>query len=186
MMRTYRIKAGQKNFRPLECPWPIIRPIGFEVRFRIMPGGWCSLEDWGNDRDWNDWQKIKGVTHFLSPNDRRTAMGVFSFGEEPETYRIGAYTNDKKGNHKHQRALVISSDQWCTLKCTFEPKLALFDFSSQQIKVPTIKLEFNDFKVGREVGTFAGGRNNSPGPYGGKAVKRMVMEADFKPLKRSA
>lgn len=185
-MTTYTINPGQSNFRPLERPWPIFRPTGFEVRFRILPGGWCSLEEWGNDRDWEDWQKIKGITHFLSPNDRRTAMGVFAFGDAPETYKIGAYTNDKKGNHQHQRALIIEAEQWCTLQCCFEPRLALFQFSTQELKVPVIKLDFNDFKIGREVGTFAGGSNNAPGPYGGKAIKRMLMEAAFKPLKHKS
>lgn len=39
--------------------------------------------------------------------------------------------------------------------------------------------DFKHMKHVREMGTFAGGANNSPGPFGGKAIKTMQIQMGF-------
>lgn len=104
--KTYTVKPGKTNFTPKESIWPKFNVSGFEVTGQFLPGGWTSKNDWSYqdaegvtevDGDRSDWQKLKGITHWLTRNNRRSLMFAFSFGDNSETYKVTAYTNDKKG-----------------------------------------------------------------------------------------
>lgn len=178
-MKTYTVKAGNTNFRPLENPLPVRKPTGFEISFIFLPGGWCSKEDWEGDNDWKDWQKLKGITHFFSGNTRRTVMFAFRFGERPETYEICAYTNDKKGNAKWYGSLIVDTGEQVSGWLKLEGGKAIYHLATEGGSYFDESHSFKLFKLCREVGTYAGGANNSPGPYGGKAVKDMSIKIKF-------
>lgn len=185
---TYTVKPGKANFRPLENPLPVFNPKGFEIVFKFLPGGWCSKDDYSFiddnsksvlDKDRDDLQKIKGITHFFSANNKRTAMFAFSFGDQPETYKLFAYTNDKKGNFKWSRPIIVESNEVVAGTCEFVDGKAVYNLATEGGLYLNESHDFKSFKIGREVGTYAGGANNSPGPFGGKAVKELSIDIDF-------
>lgn len=190
-MKTYTVKAGKTNFRPLENPFPVRNPKGFEISFMFLPGGWCSKEDYtytdenGNevfDKDWNDWQKLKGFTHFFSSNTKRTAILAFRFGEQPETYEVCAYINDKKGRplYDNDNTLIVEANEQASGTMQVINNVAVFNLATEGGGYYEEQHPFDLFKLCREVGTYAGGANNSPGPYGGQAAKDMSIRIDFK------
>ena len=181
-MKTYSIKAGQTNFRPFEPIWPIWKPGGFEIAGRFLPGGWCSLEDWDNDKDWYDWQKLGGITNFFSGNATQTAMFAFAFNEAVETYKITPYTNPKRGRWVAGQAMIVDANETFALSCTFNKNTVYYNMTSEGNKSPQQSHELKRFWLGRRVGTYAGGANNSPGPFGGKTAKDMSIELEFKTL----
>ena len=183
-MTTYTIKTGKKNFRPYESPLPIFKPKGFRVSGHILPGGWASKEEWQGDRDRDDWQKLKGITHFFSLNDHRSCMIAFNYGDEYETYNLTAYTNDKsypKGWFASGQIIVESKEHF-EFENLFGENCMHYSGSSESGLVLDEIHQINTFRLGREVGTSPGGKNNSPGPYGGRAFKDMSMVLDFKIL----
>jgi hypothetical protein len=179
---TYTIKPGQSNFRPFENPLPVRKPKGFKVSGYFLPGGWCSKEEWEGDDDWGDWQKLKGITHFFSVNSHRTIMIAFRFGVEPGTYELTAYTNDKsyaKGWHS-SGSVIVSEGEVFSFEAIFDgPRKVHYKGSTEGGQYLDEVHTIRKFTLCREVGTFAGGDNNSPGPYGGKAVKEMSINLKF-------
>lgn len=180
-MQQYTIKKGQKNFRPYELPYPYWKPSGFEVQFKFHPGGWCSLADWDFDRDWYDWQKLAGLTRFFSANNKQSAMYAFRFGEEEETYELAAYLNDSAGQRIVSNPIVIRTGVYAQGFCSFENENHVRFWARQEDEsYLNFQHGFRRPKLMRRVGTYPGGRNNSEGPHGGRAVKAMQIELDFK------
>lgn len=173
-MITYQIKPGQKNFRPFENPLPRFGARGFELNFMIESGAWCSLEDWQGDRDYYDWQKLKGLTSYFSSNNRRTAMFAFRFGVEPETYQLVSYTNYPGKRRGTGQILTFKADELVFTQAVFAAEEAIFYYGPHRMA--------HDFRAGyvmREVGTYPGGANNADGPHGGRALKAMTIKAEF-------
>lgn len=179
-MTTFTIHPGQRNFQPHEFLRPFWKPSGFELAFRFHLGGWCSLDDWEGDKDWYDWQKLAGLTHFLSANNRRTAMYAFRFGEVPETYEVCPYINDKKGGFEWGNSIIVEADNPAQGFCDFKDGYAKFWAYQGQDQVLNYRHGFDRPKLMRRVGTYAGGANNSPGPHGGRALKTMRIDISFK------
>ena len=125
-MTKYTVSPGKTNFRPLESWKPIWKPIGFEVDFTILPGGWCSEEDWEGDLDIEDWWKLKGLTHYLSVNNKLSAMVGFRFGKEPETYEYCGYVNDKNKGWKASKKVLIEAGKPQKVRCNFSRNKAWF------------------------------------------------------------
>jgi hypothetical protein len=183
-MVTYSIHPGQTNFRPLENPLPRFKVKGFTFSAKFLPGGWCSKEEWEGDADWFDWQKLKGITKFGSANNKQTAFIAFRFGVKPETYEITAYTNDSKAGWVVSKdIIIIETGEVIAGSCDFKDNQAVYDIKSEGGEFLKESHTLKNFCIGREVGTFAGGANNSPGPFGGVAFKKMQIEIDFNILK---
>ena len=173
-MITYQIKPGQKNFRPFENPLPRFGATGFELELIIEPGGWCSLDDWQGDRDYYDWQKVKGLTSYFSPNHCRTAMFAFRFGEQEETYQIAAYTNFPGKTRTVGPVLEVQAGEKVFAQAVLNRQEAIYYYGSHRV--------VHDFKrawIMREVGTYAGGADNATGPFGGRAVKPLTLNLAF-------
>ncbi len=176
-MVTYSVHTGQTNFRPLENPLPRFNAKGFELEFLFHKGGWCSREEWGGDQDYYDWQKLKGLTGFFSLNNRNSAMFAFRYGEQEESYQIAPYTNFK-GRWKVSQEIIILAGQPVTVQAVFGKDKVTYYYGPLRVE--------HDFKrrlVMREIGTYAGGANNAPGPHGGQAFKDMKIDIDFKVTK---
>ena len=183
-MKRYSIKAGQRNFRPTESWWPVFNPKGFEIEFEIEPGGWASLEEWGNDRDWDDKMKVRGLTAYFGPNNSRSAMIAFSYGTAPETWEISGYTNYPGSDiQRDGESLIIRSGTRCKAKAEFHRNKVLYLIEYEGKRVEVEHRFVRKLRVARQVGTYPGGTNNAPGPHGGRAFKDMSMLIDFKVIK---
>ncbi|MEM1215577.1 MAG: hypothetical protein AAGJ82_07830 [Bacteroidota bacterium] len=180
-MKTYTIHPNQRNFRPREWPWPRWKANGFRVGFIIEPGAWCSLEDYEGDLDRNDYQKIAGLTHFFSLNNRRTALFAFNYGDELETYNLVAYLNDEKGGWTTSNQMIFKSGKLVEGRCVLQNDYAHFTAQQGEARL-NWQHGFRAPKLTRRVGTYPGGENNSPGPHGGKALKKMVIQLSFETI----
>lgn len=184
-MTTYTIRKGKKNYRPLEPPWPIWKPKGFHVRFRIHTGSWASEEEWGKDKDRNDWMKIAGLTSFLTPNDHRSCLAVMNYGKQPETWNVAPYTNFPGGHwHGEASSIIIPSMEWAEMTCDLEEEGKVKYFLQYKGKSVSVREDFvKRMLLARRIGTWAGGSNNSPGPHGGRAFKDGAIDIEFTLLK---
>lgn len=181
----YTVKPGKKNFRPIENPLPVFGAKGFEVYATFDRGGWCSIEDWNGDLDWYDWQKLKGLTRFFSPNNKQSAMFAFRFDKEPEHYQVAAYTNDEDGRFVASNYVTIEAQHdSIAAKCVFDSEgYAHYTASTQGGEYINAKHRLKPFKLSRRIGTYAGGYDNAPGEFGGRAVKEMSIDITFEILK---
>mgnify|MGYP000913140173 CR=1 FL=1 len=71
---TYKIEAGKQNFSPKEPVCPQFGVDGFEIAVRFPASAWVGLEEWKGDKDWYDWNKLKGETGYFSPNNKSSVM----------------------------------------------------------------------------------------------------------------
>jgi len=180
----FKIKKGQSNFRPFESPLPIFGAKGYEARIKMVRGGWSSLEDWGGDKDWMDWQKGVGLTSFFSKNNQDSSFIAFSFGKEEETYNFAPYTNFPKEKIIFPKnKIVVSAGEWLDVKVTLEKSKLYYYLSTENDFIYEVHDFKKNFGITRRVGTFAGGANNSEGEHGGVAFKDMEMLVSFNVLR---
>jgi len=177
-MTTYKVKKDKKNFRPIKAKFfaPLIKPKGFKLTANILPGGWSSKEEWKGDDDRKDWQKLLGVTRYFSWNDVNTAMGAFSFGDEVESYNIAAYTNRKKGDWTASNSILVESNELFTIDADFDDDQVFYNLLSEGNKGFETVHDLKQMRIARIIWPYAGGFDNSPGPYGGRAFKDMSIE----------
>lgn len=179
-MKTYTIHPGSKNFAPKESFWPF-RASGFRLACRLEPSCWWSAEDWEGDRDRADWNKLKGITWAFSANNKCSAMTAWRPGKLENVFEITAYTNDRRGG-------------WTITGDPVEVYAGEVFYCDVTIFDDAVRYEVSYFgnvteyvhpwhrpwlPYYRETGTWIGGEDNSPGPYGGKATQYMEMEIDF-------
>lgn len=176
-MTTYTIKPGQWNFRPLEPIRPRFVTKGFF--------GWAVFDesawfDWGDDRDILDWNKLKGLTSYFSPNNRHSAMIAWRPSPEMNLFEITGYTNypGKKAQHSGLKSLKAFAGEEIFFTCTINAFSVYYRIECGERQVE-IEHKFWKRWIYREVGTSIGGANNSPGPYGGKATQNMKIDIDF-------
>ena len=176
----YTIYPGNKNFDPSEPIWPF-RASGFSIACRLTESCWWSPEDWEGDRDRADWNKLKGITYAFSANNKCSAMIAWRPGKLENVFEITAYTNDRHGG-------------WTVTGTPVEVYAGEVFYCSARVYDDAVRYEISYYgnineythpfrrpwlKLYRETGTWIGGENNEPGPYGGRATQNMVMWIDF-------
>ena len=179
-MKTYHIRKNQKLFRPLAPIWPVAYPKGFEFRAVLDESLWFSADEVDGDKDRGDWLKLTGITSAFGRNNHRAALIAYRPLDVKNTFALTAYTNDKKGGwHTGGSAIKIkvveAGEQfwgkaffvmdWFTNTVQYDIESKTGSFSTR-----------HDFDTpwhhrDRQIGGAHGGANNSPGPYGGRAVK---------------
>lgn len=171
----YTIAPGQNNFRPLENPLPRFAS-GFELVARFDPSCWWP-ETPDNRKSREDWNKLKGLTYFFGPNNRRSAMIAWRPGKLEGVIEVTAYTNDKRGGWKTTgHPVEVYVDQVFTASCNLKAREAWYYISSYgRTTLYTHLWDAPRLKVFREVGTWIGGN--------GAAPKAMRLEIDFNILK---
>ena len=184
-MTRYVVKPGKTNFKPNEWILPKFGVKGFALEGKFIEGGWCSKEDYSYinddgekvvDRDISDWMKLRGLTYWLSRNNKQSIMFAFSYGEEPETYNVTAYTNDKKKGWFNSGLAIVKAGVTFQGGCEMKGDEAIYYFKIENKLVFEVTHPFTNMRTVRDIGTYAGGANNSAGPFGGKAVKRLEIE----------
>jgi hypothetical protein len=182
-MKTYKVKKGRSNFRPHENPLPVCGAKGWEVIFEFVPGGWSSLSEWEGDRDRYDWQKLKGLTSFFSANNSNSTLAVFRPGDAPGTWEVNAYTNYPGSDWSvDDKPLIIKDGEESKITCKYKDGKANYTLNTGDV-AKAVSHQYKAPKVSRRIGTYPGGANNSPGPYGGKAIKDQAILISFKILR---
>lgn len=102
-MTEYVVEAGKQNFKPGESILPYFTPKGFEVLAVFDSSAWYGKDEWWNeaadevDGDWYDWNKLSGLTNYLSQNNKQTAMYAWRPDSTAYLIQVAAYTNDPRG-----------------------------------------------------------------------------------------
>lgn len=173
-MTEFTIAPGQNNFRPLENPLPRFAS-GFELVARFDPSCWWP-ETPDNRKSREDWNKLKGLTYFFGPNNRRSAMIAWRPGKLEGVIEVTAYTNDKRGGWKTSGSPVeVYAGQVFSASCILDRSIANYAISSfGRTSLYTHAWDAPFLKVFREVGTWIGGSGTAPQP--------MSLETTFKIL----
>lgn len=179
----YEIRAGQQNFKPLESPLPKWGKM-VTIDAELDSSCFYSWRDWSFDRDWWDWNKLKGVTSFFGANNKTSAM----VGWRPANikgFMLTPYVNDKKGKAHYadgSDAFFIEVNQPFRVTIELQKNKAVYTFTAgDKAKTYTISQWRRPWHgIYREVGTWIGGANNEPGPYGGAATQDMKLLARMK------
>lgn len=143
---------------------------------------WWSIDDWEGDRDYEDANKLKGLTHAFSLNNHTTAMLAWRPAHKLHTMEVAAYTNDKNGDWMIGPWKTIACGDKGIASCKFDQGVAKYSIILPHHEVDFVTHPFPQCAMMREVGTSIGGADNSPGPYGGKATQAMKLYCDFRVL----
>lgn len=171
-MTQYNILPGQNNFRPLENPKPRFGPKGFELEARFSESCWWP-ETPENREGRQDWNKLKGLTCFFGPNNRRSVLIAWRPGKLKNVMEVTAYTNDRKGGWKTSgNPVEVYAGQVFSASCSMDGKIAHYAISSfGRTALYTHAWDAPFLKVFREVGTWIGGS--------GVAPQQMSLKVDF-------
>lgn len=100
--KTYNVKAGKHDFKPNSIPFPFLGAREYEFYIRFDSSAWWSIEDedYPHGNDIYDWNKIGGLTNYLSANNKQSVLIGWRPSPEYMVMEITAYVNDKSGGFK--------------------------------------------------------------------------------------
>lgn len=175
---TYTIDSGKQNFKPRESLIPIsARKNHINLQMVFDSSAYWSLADWGGDSDIYDYNKSVGMTAAFSENNRNAVfIGWRPNVNAPYTWDVVAYVNDgKKGWSLSDPITAFAGD---VIELDLElRKTEIKYILSNGDKVRHGGLDWTRpwYKKYRWSGTWIGGSNNSPGPYGGESTQKMKI-----------
>lgn len=168
----YTIKEGQKDWSPMEFPWPYFPKAGSQwiIDVEFTESCWYN---WLPDMDQHDWNKIGGVTNMFSLNNVDSALiGWRPIPEQVNRFELVPYFNIGSsfviGNDAYE---IEAGDRARSTIIYLGNKV----FSIQIGYAPAHSEQLKRFWIGRRIGMNMGGANNSEGPYGGEASQDMEM-----------
>ncbi len=183
--QQYYIIKGKQNFSPKESILPRTNVKGFTLTATLDSSCYYSQQDWTYDldRDRFDWNKLKGLSRYWTANNHTAAMFAWRPDTLPYHFQIAAYTNYPKTEIQVGEPITVAAGQSFSARCDLERYTAKYLIEVDSNKVFTAHSFRKKIGWAREVGTYFGGANNSPGPYGGKAPQNMVMHIYFSIIK---
>lgn len=174
-MSEYTVQAEKQNFKPNESFLPYIAPKGFEVLAYFDSTSWYSLEEWAGDRDWYDWNKLSGLTNAFTANNKQTVMYAWRPDSTAYLIQVAAYTNDKRGGFTAGPVELVPCGELFIGKVNWTSEVARYTYGETAIDHKITRPY-----VVRHTGTWIGGADNSPGPFGGRAHKEMKLRIDMR------
>lgn len=185
------VKEGDHNFKPIE---PIL-PFGANVHFfkmdmHLYPSAYWSTDDWtyrapdGSaqlDRDYFDWNKGPGITRATNANNKTSVMiGWRPLGVVRNAWEVCVYFNNPDGSFNQSRPLILVHPGVVELHLHWEKNKIKYSLVSNSDRLNAGRVD-GEYSMRRPrlgyrwTGTWMGGDNNSPGPFGGPAFQDMQM-----------
>ena len=179
-LRQYNVKKGNHNFTPNESLWPVYRPKGFKVTAVLDESCYYSKEDWtlDYDRDWHDWNKLKGITNFFTANNHTSALIAWRPDEKENHFQVAAYTNYPKSKWIVGDPVIVEAGQSFSATVELSRRKVKYTIEGQVTEHSFVRRIW----MGRRTGTWMGGANNAEGPFGGVASQDMKMWIKFETL----
>jgi len=178
-LKDYVVEAGKQNFKPGESILPYFAPKGFEVLAVFDSSAWYGMDEWMNgdevDGDWYDWNKLSGLTNYLTPNNKTTAMFAWRPDSTAYVIQVAAYTNDSRGGFTPGPVELVPCGNLFVGQVNWTSSVARYTYGEQ-----TIDHEIRRPWIVRHAGTWIGGANNAPGPWGGKVHKEMKLSVEMR------
>lgn len=202
-MKKYSIKEGQRDFKPFDSgilPFNLNKVKEIQITFNLDESCWYN---WGTDNDQYDWNKLAGVSKYLTFNNSDSStMIVWRPALKEGFFEISVLTNWvngylvgeywKEGNNEVLLTVPASVNVYATISLAnternVNPAVKDYEICltseihDKEICVKHIK---GDYNLVRRTGCFFGGKNNASGPYGGEASKDMHLYYDYKIIKK--
>lgn len=195
-MKTYTIKTGKTDWTPKE---PLEIFCDFKaITWEFSPDKTMAFPyayEGGIDQDWRDWKKIGGISLAawgldlinLVQLSRDSIQLGWRYNVELQVFEYAAYVNENGAHYAFERA-----DQ--VLRCGPGAKggMRLTKLDRQNYRAALYFLEEGpkavnefpirtrkEFTIYRRTGLWYGGRNNAPGPYGGRAPRNMRTQVGY-------
>lgn len=182
-MKKYTTKKGHHDWWPFEFPrmWFVKKKrITLTFTFDVD-----CIYDWNGDQDQLDWNKIGGVSFNLFSNTKNSIIGGWRSNPITRKIELTIYRhvagNILKGNDDGE--VMMTVDPFDVIELTIWPQLngrffcAQLQHDDQVIMIPVEYPEVK--KIGRRIGMWFGGANNSPGEFGGVSSKSMTAWIKF-------
>lgn len=195
MIKRFEIKKGQKDWRPKE--WPRILCDFKRIYIECVPLPSMAF-DYGSDKDGLDWKKVAGVVlgtplyfwnYFLKSRDN--IQMAWRWNEKIARFEFCLYVNEKGKDLKFEKAhqllrILPEEAAYMMIEKVSRREYRVFLYGDGQIPK-----DVNPFYVKTRrawfvymlSGAWYGGKNNSPGDYGGRAPKDMEMMKSIEVVK---
>ena len=191
--KEYNISPGQSNFRPQD-PIGLTRKRNFRFKVAFHHSCYFSLQDYEDDQDWYDVNKLALATLAYTPNNHNAYGLGFMPADEAGKILVTPYTNYPGTDFTTERKESVSVGTAETLMEAIHAGLVVegavkrdrrnvyyeLSLNGQALKVDhPFKLKWFMPWIARRAGTSMGGANNSPGRFGGQAHKDMKLWLGF-------
>lgn len=189
----YLIKQGKR--KPTKCDagrlLGAFDKLTWEVTFLPDSVFNYKLEDGTIDRDAYDWKKGGGIVLFnwfsldiinLFVRSRDNTQWAFRYNPHINKWEVCIYS-DYKYKEQVSRAIVLNIDKLETILIELE-RLSTKDFRwsiyrKNKLILREVVVHRKEWKQYSKSGLYYGGKNNSPGTYGGKAPRDFLIYISF-------
>ena len=181
--QVFRVKAGNHRFLPMRslCPrgfqYSFTGSVVFDSAAYVFPAEYKRPDESGIDFDYFDWNKLFGLTGYLSRPNKNAAMIAWRWDvDSAYCFQLAAYTNDRRGDWRVSDPVTICAGQ--------EAQFSMFEYKGEALYSiyanGTLRTR-HPWKrpfVSAEIDTWMGGQNNAPGPFGGVAHRDLEIRID--------
>lgn len=156
--KQYSVVKNKHDFRPNAFPIPYFGAKEYQFSVRFEPSCWFGIEDqdYQGGNDVKDWNKIGGMTNYLSANNKQSVL----FAWRPDTaymvIQVTAYTNDSKGGFVAGEPATVKVGDYVEGKIKWFGNTAYYYYGDQVVKHKSKKT----FII-REIGPWFGGNQTA-------------------------
>lgn len=195
-MKTYTIKKGHSDWHPKE-PLQIF-PDFEELTWEVSPDA-SMMYDYENsgvtDKDWHDWKKVGGISLAdrsfnlinLFIKKRDSIQLGWRWNVDLSVFEFVVYVNERGKFVPYSRPdQILRCDEHAQVVFKIRKdnrkqyRAALYLQGDGPESVNEFLIETRKrFTLYSRVGLWYGGKNNSPGPFGGKAPKVMKVNVGY-------
>lgn len=181
--KTFSVKQGKHRFTPIRslCPrgfaYTFSGSVIFDSSAYVFPVEYQRPDHNGIDFDYFDWNKLFGITGYLSRPNRNSAMIAWRWDvDSAYCFQLAAYTNDRHGDWRVSDPVTICAGQ--------EAQFSMFDYKGEALYaiygngVLRTRHPWKRPWITSEIDTWMGGENNAPGPFGGVAPRDIEIRID--------
>lgn len=156
--KVYKVVEGKHDFKPNDFPLPYFGVSKYEFSIRFEASSWWSIkdEDYEGGNDIHDWNKIGGMTNYLSPNNKQSVLMAWRPDTAYNVIQIAAFTNDSKGGFKAGPPRKVKVGDHATGNIKWFGKVAYYSYGDTIVKHRTSK----PFVV-RKIGPWFGGNQTA-------------------------
>lgn len=175
----YTVEKGKHDFKPNNQAW-ITAKNKIEGSFRFTESMYFTQEDpdYQYGVDAKDWNKIAGLTWFLSSNSNCSGILAWRPNEkEKNSFEIAGYVNPRSGGFKAQKIINVFTGEVVQFQLIWTGGLMTFKTKTEQAEDWTFtQIALNNppwwFRFYREIGPWFGGNRT--------AHKEMRLELELR------
>ena len=156
--KTYKVVKDKHDFLPNSIPFPFFGASEYSFSIRFEPSIWFGIEDedYSGGNDIKDWNKIGGMTNYLSANNKQSIMMAWRPDTAYMVIQIAAFTNDKNGGFVAGEPELVKVGDYVEGEIKWFGSTAYYYYGDQIVKHKSKK----PFII-REIGPWFGGNQTA-------------------------